>query len=49
MIPFYKTETGKTLEGAVVNHNLNSGLAVSGIFSVISSNLGINEAAKWQF
>ena len=41
--------TGNTFDGAVVSHILKSLLQDSGIFSKIDSNLGINEAAKWQF
>ena len=49
MTPFWRIVTGKTLEGAVVNHILKSLLQFSDIVSKIYSNFGINEAAKWQF
>lgn len=49
MTPFWRMVTGKTLEGAVVSHIRKSLEQVSGMLSKRLSNLGMNEAAKWQF
>lgn len=46
---FCRVETGKSLLGILVSHNLKSLWLLSSKFSTIYSSFGINDVAKWQF